>query len=402
MQNHTNHVSDHFSTITVGSIPVSTPRASQTWDPGDIRILMVDDEELNLDVIRGYLSMDGYKQFLMTTDPVQSLQLMEKNDVDIVLLDVQMPVMNGLDVLRAIRGSRHSATLPVIVLTANADDETRLHALKLGATDFLQKPVSRVELTARIQNTLSVKAYHDRLENESQMLQTAVRERTKQLEASRMEVINCLARAAEFRDDDTGNHVLRVGRYARIIGQQMGLDANYLEILEPAAQLHDVGKIGVPDNILLKPGKLTAEEFEYMQRHCGFGKRIVTPMTAEESSIVRNHAELGAKILGITESPILEMAQRIALTHHEKWDGSGYPLGLSGENIPLEGRITAVADVFDALSSKRPYKPAFPLDKCFSIMREGSGQHFDPKCIEAFFAAVDRIVQTQIDFADVE
>ncbi|KAA5545542.1 response regulator [Roseiconus nitratireducens] len=369
-------------------------------NPHHVRILMIDDEELNLEVIRELLCLEGYQNFQLSTDPVQALQQLEEEVYDLILLDIQMPVMNGLEVLRSIRSNPRLSTLPIIILTANSDDDTKLAALDLGATDFLRKPVHRGELAARIRNVLTVKAHQDYLEDHSSMLEQAVRQRTRQLEETRLEVIHCLARAAEFRDDDTGNHVRRVGRYARLIGQQLGLETEYLDTLELAAQLHDIGKIGIPDDILLKPGRLTDEQFEFMQRHSAFGKKIVTPMSSHESQLVRGHVQIGGKILGSVQSPFLQMACRIALTHHEKWDGSGYPLGLAGTDIPLEGRITAVADVFDALSCKRPYKPAFPLEKCFSILRDGRGSHFDPDCIDAFFDITDRIIETQIEFAD--
>jgi putative two-component system response regulator len=249
---------------------------------------------------------------------------------------------------------------------------------------------------------LTVKAYHDRLCRYSEELEQAVRERTTDLEASRLELIRCLARAAEFRDDDTGQHIIRVGRYARIIGEQLGVSAEVLDVLEPAAQLHDVGKIGIPDSILLKPGKLIPEEFEIMQKHCGFGKRIVECLPVHEAEIIQRHTDVGAKIVDVGRSPILKMAKRIALTHHERWDGSGYPLGLAGHDIPIEGRITAVADVFDALSSKRVYKPAFPLEKCFEILQQGRGTQFDPAVVDAFIARRETIVQVQIDLADTE
>jgi putative two-component system response regulator len=229
-----------------------------------------------------------------------------------------------------------------------------------------------------------------------------VRQRTAELEESRLELIHCLARAAEYRDDDTGRHILRVGRYARIIGKQMGMEPRQLEVLELAAQLHDVGKIGVPDAILLKPGKLTPEEYEVMQKHCGFGRKIVDCMPTRDADVLRKHAEMGAKLMSVGRSPILDMAKRVALTHHERWDGTGYPLGLEGEAIPIEGRITAVADVFDALGSRRVYKPAFPLAKCLAIIVERRGTHFDPAVVDAFLACRDEIVQVQIDLADTD
>jgi putative two-component system response regulator len=366
------------------------------------RILLVDDEPVNIEVVQGYLEMDGYRHIQSTEFAPDALPLIDQFRPHLVLLDIHMPDVDGLKILKAIRADANLSTIPVVILTATSTNETKLEALQSGATDLLSKPVHQGELLARIRNVLTSKAYQDRLCRYSEELEDAVRKRTAELEESRLELIHCLARAAEFRDDDTGQHIIRVGRYARIIGEELGLAEECLEVLELAAQLHDVGKIGIPDAILLKPGKLTPEEFDVMRKHCGFGKKIVDCLPAHEADIVRGHSELGAKIMDISRSPILNMAKRIALTHHERWDGSGYPLGLSGEAIPLEGRITAVADVFDALSSKRAYKPAFPLAKCFRILEEGRGIHFDPVVLDAFFARRDEIVQIQLDLADAK
>jgi len=366
------------------------------------RILIVDDESLNIEVVRRYLEFGGYRNLVSTDHAGQALPLMGLDRPDVVLLDIHMPEINGLEILAAMRSDETLCRTPVIILTGSSDPETKLIALQAGATDLLQKPVHGEELLARLGNILRMKAYQDRLHQHSEELEEAVRRRTAELEASRLDVIHCLARAAEFRDDDTGQHVLRVGRYARVIAQQLGFSQRELDILEPAAQLHDVGKIGIADSILLKPGKLTPEEFETMQKHCGFGKKIVHQVSNDEAQSLRKHTDIGGRIMKACSSPILEMARRIALTHHERWDGSGYPLGLAGGDIPLEGRITAAADVFDALSSRRPYKPAFPLQKCFTIMEEGRGTQFDPDILDAFFARRDDIIQIQIDSADTE
>ena len=228
-------------------------------------------------------------------------------------------------------------------------------------------------------NALLVKGHQDELE-------ARVRVRTAELEKVRQELIFCLARASEYRDNETGNHVVRVGCFAQIIGRELGLDQEHVEMLRQAATLHDLGKIGVPDAILLKPGKLTPAEFELMKKHAGFGKKICQPMSNDEMGAFTSHTTVGANIISGCTSPVLAMAATIALTHHERWDGTGYPLGLAGEDIPLDGRITAVADVFDALSSKRPYKPAFPLAKCFGILEDNRGTHFDPAVLDAFLA----------------
>jgi putative two-component system response regulator len=390
------------TSATIANVASNSSAALAVRDAKQSRILIVDDEPLNVDVVRGYLEMDGYGNIRSTDHAVEALPLMGEFRPDLVLLDIHMPELDGLEILTAIRADRDLSAVPVVILTASSTSEMKLEALERGATDFLFKPVHRGELMARIRNVLTVKAYQDRLCRYSEELEIAVRERTADLEASRLELIRCLARAAEFRDDDTGQHIIRVGRYARIIGARLGLAADLLDMLEPAAQLHDVGKIGIPDAVLLKPGKLTPEEFEIMQKHCGFGKRIVECLPVHEAELIRRHTDVGAKIVDAGRSPILMMARRIALTHHERWDGSGYPLGLAGEDIPVEGRITAVADVFDALSSKRVYKPAFPLEKCLQILHEGRGTQFDPAVVDAFMDRRDQIVQVQIDLADTE
>ena len=209
-----------------------------------------------------------------------------------------------------------------------------------------------------------------------------------------------LARAAEHRDNETGNHVLRVGRFAGIIARELGWSASQAEMLEQAAPLHDVGKIGVPDSILFKPGKLEPQEFDLIKKHCAWGKQIIEPYSDRELRLIQSHTRLGENILHVRSSAMLMMASRIAQTHHENWDGTGYPLGLAGEDIPLEGRITAVADVYDALSTKRPYKEPFPRQKCFEILNEQCGKKFDPRVLEAFFARIDDIVATQLELMD--
>jgi putative two-component system response regulator len=366
------------------------------------RILLVDDEPINIKVVRKYLAGAGYADFCSTTSPAEVLPLMIRTDPDVVLLDIVMPNFSGLDLLAAIRADAQLAHIPVVMLTALEDRDTKYQALELGATDFLAKPVDPSELVSRVRNVLLIKAHHDHLRHHAADLERMVKERTAQLEASHQNVIHCLARAAEFRDDDTGRHVLRVGCYAGIIAKQLGWDDAAVKMLEQAAQLHDVGKIGIPDAILTKPGKLTPQEFEVIQKHCGFGKRIFESLTDFEWSSWKKHAELGQRILAGCESPILGMAAQIALTHHEGWNGAGYPIGLAGEDIPLVGRITAVADVFDALSTKRTYKPAFPLEKCFAILEDGRGTQFDPHVLDGFFAAREKIVAVQISYAEVD
>jgi putative two-component system response regulator len=364
------------------------------------RILLVDDEPINIKVVRKYLSDVGYADFCSTSNPAEVIPLMIRSTPDLVLLDVVMPKFSGLDVLAAIRSDADLAYVPVVMLTALEDRETKCQALQLGATDFLAKPVDPSELVSRVRSALLVKAHQDHLRNYATELEQMVQQRTAQLAASHRQIVHCLARAAEFRDDETGRHVVRVGEYAAVIANQLGWSETACQMLRQAAQLHDVGKIGIPDAILTKPGKLTPEEYAVIQKHCGYGKQVFDSLTDSEWSAYRRHTELGGQLLAGCGSELLDTAAEIALTHHERWDGSGYPIGLAGEDIPIAGRITAVADVFDAISTSRPYKKALPMEQCFTILREGRGTHFDPQVLDAFFSARDEIVRIQIRYAE--
>ena len=364
--------------------------------------MIVDDEPINIKVARKYLTAAGFQNITDCSDPAAAFDNILQNQPDVLILDIMMPGVTGLEILARLRKHDSTKMLPVIVLTASDDRETRLEALNLGASDFLSKPVDALELTPRVRNVVDLKRFHDHLKNYNSELETAVRLKTVELETSRREVLTCLARAAEFRDDDTGQHIVRVGRYAGIIARGLELSDQYVDMIEQAAQLHDVGKIGIPDSILQKPGKLTAEERTQMERHSGYGKKILQSLSRHDQPFTCAHSRIGGQILESTQSPLLQMAYRIALTHHERWDGTGYPIGLSGEDIPLEGRITAVADVFDALSSERPYKKAFPVDECFRILTDGRGSYFDPDVIDAFFRQRSEVVTVQMDYLDVD
>jgi putative two-component system response regulator len=365
------------------------------------KIAIIDDEELTIDVVKCYLEQEGYRNFYQTSDSRQAIELISTSQPDIVLLDVMMPHVDGLEILAQMRATEELHHIPVIILTACTGTETKLQALERGLSDFLGKPVDPSELLLRLRNVLAVKAYQDHLANYSQELETQVQQRTKELVESRQRIVHCLARAAEFRDDDTGHHVIRVGKYVSVIARELGFDQRQADLLEQAAQLHDIGKIGIPDSVLLKQGKLEPGEFEVIKQHCSFGNEIIDPMSQGEFDTYKRHTEIGGKLLDVAGYPVMELAAVIAQSHHEKWNGSGYPLGLSGEDIPIEGRIAAVADVFDALSSKRPYKPAFPQEKCFQILEEGRGQHFDPNVLDAFFRACDQIIDVQNLYSNV-
>ena len=387
----------------------SAPTAATSTEPTGFgvdataaKILVIDDEPINIVFVRNILVASGYRNVLALSDAPSAMATIERERPDVVLLDIVMPQVSGLEILSQMRTNPQIALTPVIILTAAGDEATRSRALELGATDLLGKPIRPTELLPRVRNALVVKAHHDYLRGYAQQLERQVRQRTAELNGSRLELIHCLARIAEYRDNETGRHVIRVGRYAGIIARKLGLEESAAELIEHAAPLHDIGKIGIPDAILLKPGQLTPDEFELMQRHAAIGRRTFQPMSSSDWKTFRSHTLLGEMIMDLESSPLIAMAGEIALTHHEKWDGSGYPLGLSGEDIPLSGRIIAVADVFDALSSRRPYKPAFPLERCFAILEEGRGKHFDPHVLQAFLDCRDQVVQVRIEYADLE
>jgi putative two-component system response regulator len=360
--------------------------------------MVVDDEPTNVKIVRRLLELEGFSQFVTTTDGRKAMTLIRDERPDCVLLDLMMPFVTGLDVLDEMRHDPATAHIPAIILTAVTDHKIRCEALQRGATDFLNKPVDPAELAPRVVNVLTAKIYQDQLLQYNQNLEAAVRERTRQLEQAYREIGLVLARAAEYRDNDTGLHVVRVGRYARLIGEALGIVGDAADLLERAAQLHDVGKIGIPDAILLKPGRLTDEEFSLMKLHCAFGDRILQPC-ADDDALSGDGRE-GSAPAASGATPLLVLAHRIAMSHHEHWDGTGYPSGLKGDAIPLEGRITAVADVFDALSSKRCYKDSFPVDECFATMAEKRGNHFDPQVLDAFLSRRDDVVDVLMRFAD--
>ncbi|WP_175517019.1 HD domain-containing phosphohydrolase [Planctomicrobium piriforme] len=364
------------------------------------RIVIIDDEVNQIRSLKQYLTEAGYSNFVTTSDATEAVDLVRQEKPDLVLLDIVMPDVSGIDILHIFNLDQTMQHVPVIVLTETADRDIKHVCLELGASDFLAKPVDPMDLLPRVRTLLLNKHYRDQQASHAEWLEEQVRKRTTELAASREEVVHCLARAGEFRDDDTGHHVLRVGKYVAVIARELGFSPSRVEIVELAAQLHDIGKIGIPDAILHKPGKLDDEQYAVMRTHCAIGKEIIQPLPPQEAALLRSHARLGASMLHVPSSPLLMLAARIAQTHHEWWNGSGYPLGLKGEDIPIEGRMTAVADVYDALSTKRSYKAAFSREKCFAIMEEGRGTHFDPKVLDAFIARADDIIQIQLDYMD--
>jgi putative two-component system response regulator len=326
-------------------------------------ILAVDDDPHSLAVIAALLEDEGFQNVVTTTAPEQVLELFSRHRPDLVILDLHMPGQNGLEVMRDLDPwISASGFLPIVVLTGDATPESRQQALKDGAMDFLTKPFDATEVSLRIRNLLATRHMHSRIEDQNQFLEHLVSERTAELEEARLEILDRLARAAEFRDDETGQHTRRVGELAEAIGRVLGFDDRHAELLRRAAPLHDLGKIGIPDAVLLKPGKLSRKEH----------------------GVMRGHTLIGAQILSGSEVPLLHTSSAIALTHHERWDGNGYPEGMRGTDIPLVGRIVAVADVFDALTHARPYKQAWSIEQAMDELRSQAGEQFDPAVVEAF------------------
>lgn len=324
----------------------------------DARILVVDDEEVNVRALTRILRAAGYGNVLSTTDPKTVAGLYHDQDPDVVLLDLHMPDVDGLGVLRQLRAAAGpQAYVPVLMLTGDSSREARRQALSAGAKDFLTKPFEMEDVLLRIRNLLETRYLHREITTQNQLLEQRVRQRTVELEGAYLDTLERLASAAEFRDDETGRHTERVGEVAALLGSALDLPEEDLFLIRRAAPLHDVGKIGIPDAILRKPGPLTSEEWEVM----------------------KTHATIGARILAGGRSRVVQLAEEIALSHHEQWDGEGYPGGVAGEAIPLHGRLVMVADVYDALTSDRVYREAWPAEKVLAYIRQYAGQRFDPR-----------------------
>ena len=395
------NTSGHQPRFGISALPQQSDVNADNLTPDKARILIIDDEPINARIAEKALRYNGYRNVMVHTDSATAMDIIATQRPDVVLCDVCMPV-SGMVILRKVLADPVLVHIPMIMMTASDDETLRAEALELGATDLLAKPLRKTDLLPRVRNALLVRSHIAHLQSYSHELERQVRRRTAELLGSRTELIHCLARLAEYRDNETGRHVIRVGRYSGLLARALGIDEETAELIEHAAPLHDIGKIGIPDSILLKEGKLTPEEFEIMQRHVALGKGAFEPMAVHEMRAMRSHTILGEMMVNVSTSPLLGMAAQIALTHHERWDGAGYPIGLAGEDIPISGRIVAVADVFDALSNKRPYKPAFPIDKCFAILEEGRGAHFDPQVVDAFKLVRDEILQVRISLADID
>jgi putative two-component system response regulator len=345
------------------------------------KILIVDDEPSNLKLMEALLKVEGY-DIETATNGEYALARVPHLQPTLILLDVMMPGMDGYEVAGRLKLDPRTKTIPIIMLTSLDSREAKLTALNMGAEEFLTKPVDRAELWVRVRNLLRLKEYSDFLAEHNRILEEQVRERTAELTRSFRETITAINRASSYRDEETGAHVQRISHYCVELADVLGMDADFRDCIYYASPMHDVGKIAIPDHILFKPGGFTAEEWE----------------------IMKSHAALGAKMLEGGDSPYLRMGREIAASHHERWDGTGYPAGLKGEEIPLAARLMGIADVYDALRSQRPYKPSFDHEKSTNIILKGDGRtdpkHFDPQVLAAFETCLPRLRDIYQELAD--
>ncbi len=351
---------------------------SQPSDVHEGRILIVDDNPVNIAIVEKILRQEGYRHIESTCKPVKVSGLYLERSYDLLLLDVHMPVMSGLEVIAKLREDHPNDYLPIVILTADGSEELRTQCLASGAKDFIDKPFDRSEVTLRVRNILETRLLHKALQQQNAELEEKVQERTQQLYEAQTKVIQCLGKAAEYRDNETGMHVIRMSQSCAILARQMGLSESECELILRASPMHDIGKIAIPDDVLLKPGMLDNSEWETM----------------------KTHAEVGAEILGGYDSELMQVAAEIARTHHERWDGNGYPAGLKGEAIPLFTRIVSVCDVFDALTSQRPYKKAWSIKGAMDYLREHSGTMFDPRVVDCFSEVLDQVVLLRQRYPD--
>ncbi len=332
-------------------------------------IMVVDDKEANARLLERILRFGKYKNVTCVLDPREVMERYAAAPPDLLLLDLQMPHLDGYAVMDALKHKYGDALrAPILVLTADITSDAKRRALEYGARDFLTKPFDPVEVLLRIRNLLEMYFLHRELQTQNRTLEEKVAERTAALESMQVEALMRLARAAEYRDDETGQHTQRVGHWSALLAAALGVPVGEVELIRQAAPLHDVGKIGIPDAILLSPNRLTSYEL----------------------AVMRTHAKIGAGILAASSSALMQLAEQIALNHHERWDGSGYPNGLQGEDIPLSARIVAIVDVFDALTHDRPYKQAWSIEAATAELERQRGRHFDPQLVTAFLQVLER------------
>lgn len=336
----------------------------------EMNILVLDDAPMNVALLCHLLGKIEHCKPVSFLVPEAALAWCENQIPDVVMVDFMMPGIDGVEFIRRFRCIEGCQDIPILMITANDEVQLRYQALDAGANDFLIKPIDKIEFLARTKNMLALRKNQRLLEGRAAWLDEEVRKATAEIREREQETVLRLSKAADSRDPETGAHIVRMANYSRVIAAQLGLSVADQQLLLEAAPMHDIGKVGIPDHILLKPGKLSADEF----------------------SIMKKHAILGYQILAGSQSEMLQAGAQIALSHHEKYDGSGYPHGLVGEEIPLFARIVAVADVFDALTSERPYKMAWDIDKALAMLHEGAGKHFDPRCVNAFISDFPQIL----------
>ncbi len=365
------------STISRGPMSVHEIRSASSYRS---TVLVIDDQSTGRvileEIVRG---VDPSIQVQTFADPLAAIEWAKTHPVDLVLTDYKMPQLDGVETIRRIRGIYSCMDVPIVVVTVLEDRETRYKALEAGATDFLTKPVDQYECRARCRNLLTMRRQQIVIKDRARLLEQQVSEAVRDIRLREVETIFRLGKAGEFRDEGTGNHIIRMAKYSRLIAEDLNLSDDECDIIELASPMHDIGKIGTPDHILLKPGKLVADEIVSMQRH----------------------ARIGYDILKDSPSKYLRMGAIIALGHHERFDGKGYPSRLAGEDIPLAARIVAVADVFDALTSIRPYKAAWRVSEALAYLTEQRGKHFDPRCIDSFMRQLDKVLAIREKFQGV-
>ncbi|MEO5365779.1 MAG: response regulator [Magnetococcus sp. WYHC-3] len=332
-------------------------------------VLVIDDDPVAISMIDATLKADHLVRVALNGE--RGLNMALASPPDLILLDLVMPAMDGYEVCQHLKNDARTRSLPVIFLTGRRDEISEVRALEMGAADFLSKPIHPRLLRLRVNTHLAIS-------NQQRQLEDKVRERTREIQELQLSIIQRLGRASEFRDNETGLHVIRMSHYCRLLAEARGLPMEQIHLLFHAAPMHDVGKIGVPDRVLLKPGGLSDDEFD----------------------IIRLHPTIGAEILGQDHSPLMQMAREVALTHHEHWNGRGYPRGLQGTDIPESGRIVAIADVFDALMSRRPYKQAWNLEQSLELIRQERGEQFDPRLVDLFLEIMPRILEIRSMYAE--
>lgn len=344
------------------------------------KIILIDDNQINLTLLWHLVKkMDGYEAASFQ-NPIEALAWSKENEVELIIVDYMMPEMNGINFITEFRQSSENTDIPILMVTANDQLDVRYQALESGATDFLNKPIDKAEFTIRVSNLLELRNSQKKLADKASWLKNEVFKATQEIRSREQEIIYRLTKAAEYRDPETGSHIKRMAHYSHQIAMQLGMSEDQQTLIIEAAPMHDIGKVGIPDSILLKPGKLDHSEFE----------------------IMKEHAQFGYNILNGSSSKLMQVGAEIALSHHEKYDGSGYPNGLKGDDISIYGRIVAVADVFDALTSSRPYKKPWPIEDAISFLTDNEGKHFDSNCVQAFLKDMNAILNIINKYKDTE